>query len=87
MSPKMLIYAGVNLHKWAQPLAKCTPAERSLFLADVRIGVGMKGEEGDVGYLPTLIPSSLLPTSPLHRSDRWGLIADCQADQSELQAW
>lgn len=84
MSPKMLIYAGVNLHKWAQPLAKCTPAERSLSLADVQIGVGMRGEGGMSAACPLLFPP---PTSPLHRSDRWGLIADCQADQSELQAW
>lgn len=78
MSPKMLIYAGVNLHKWAQPLAKCTPAEWSLSLADEWIGVGMKG---DAGYLPLPFPP---PTS---LSDHQGLIADCQADQSELQAW
>lgn len=81
MSPKMLIYAGVNLHKWAQPLAKCTPAEQSLSLAGKWIGVGMKGG----CRLPPLSYSLFQP--PLSGFDRWGLIADCQADQSQLQAW
>lgn len=35
------------------------------------------------GYLPPLLPT---PPPPFSRSDHYYLIADCQDDQSELQA-
>lgn len=57
MSPKMLIYAGVNLHQWAQPRAKRTPAEWSLSWADERSGVGW----GATSHLSFPPPSSPLP--------------------------
>lgn len=82
MSPKMLIYAGVNLHQWAQPRAKRTPAEWSLSWADNRGARWSWWVEG--GYLPPLLT---LPLPALSRSDHSGLIADCWDNQSELQAW
>lgn len=57
MSPKMLIYAGVNLHQWAQPPAKRTPAEWSLSLAD-KSGAGW-------GLPPTFPPPPPPPPSSL----------------------
>lgn len=58
MSPKMLIYAGVNLHQWAQPRAKRTPAEWSLSWADKR-GVGWVG--GATSHLSFPPPPFPLP--------------------------
>lgn len=61
MSPKMLIYAGVNLHQWAQPPAKHTPAEWSLSLADKSEAGWVWGVGG--GCLPPFSPPAF--TSPL----------------------
>lgn len=74
MSPKMLIYAEVNLHEWAQPRGQTHPSWVKLF-------PGWQEKSGrDVGgsHLSFLLPSQL---SSLY------LIADCQDDQSETQAW
>lgn len=51
MSPKMLIYAEVNLHEWAQPRGQTHPSWVKLF-------PGWQEKSGrDVGGLPPLLPA------------------------------